>query len=104
MGPQLSHAFRGGWFVLEVGYPSYQVPAWKYLLNKTQPWITPSIFENTGNDDVIDEYTFGHMQDERTALNVLENHWQTWIVEDDFRQMKAVGLNHVRYARFLSWP
>jgi len=27
----------------------------------------------------------------------LENHWQTWIVEDDFKQIKAAGLNHVRY-------
>ena len=66
---------------------------------KIQPWITPSIFENTGNDDILDEYTFGQMQTERTALSVLENHWGTWIVEDDFRQMKAVGLNHVRYVR-----
>lgn len=40
------------------------------------------------------------MQDQQTALNVLKNHWQTWIVEDDFRQMKAFGLNHVRYAWF----
>lgn len=37
------------------------------------------------------------MQDRQQALNVLENHWNTWIVEDDFRQMKAAGLNHVRY-------
>ncbi|KAF9647958.1 glycoside hydrolase [Thelephora ganbajun] len=67
----------GGWFVLE-------------------PWITPSIFENTGNDAIVDEYTFGQMQNRQDALRVLENHWQTWIVEDDFRQIRAAGLNHVR--------
>ena len=37
------------------------------------------------------------MQSPQEALSVLENHWQTWIVEDDFRQIKAAGLNHVRY-------
>jgi len=66
-------------------------------LDGTQPWITPSIFENTGNDAIVDEYTFGQMQDRQNALRVLETHWQTWIVEDDFRQIKAAGLNHVRY-------
>ncbi|KAI0749793.1 glycoside hydrolase [Daedaleopsis nitida] len=67
----------GGWFVLE-------------------PWITPSIFENTDNADIIDEYTFGQMQDHDHALNVLQNHWDTWITEDDFAAIKAAGLNHVR--------
>lgn len=73
----------------------------EHLLNEFQPWITPSIFENTGNDDILDEYTFGQMQNPQTALSVLENHWQTWIVEDDFKQMKSVGLNHVRCVQSL---
>ncbi|KAJ7637744.1 glycoside hydrolase family 5 protein [Mycena polygramma] len=67
----------GGWFVLE-------------------PWITPSIFQNTGNDAIVDEYTFGAMQDSATALGVLQNHWETWITEDDFVAIAAAGLNHVR--------
>ncbi|KAI0722610.1 glycoside hydrolase [Earliella scabrosa] len=67
----------GGWFVLE-------------------PWITPSIFENTNNPDIIDEYTFGQMQDRDQALSVLQNHWETWITEDDFAAIKDAGLNHVR--------
>ena len=41
------------------------------------------------------------MQNRQGALSVLENHWQTWIVEGDFKQIKAVGLNHVRYVRSL---
>jgi len=44
------------------------------------------------------------MQDRQQALNVLENHWKTWIVEDDFRQMKAAGLNHVRYVLVVPAP
>ncbi|KAI0719308.1 glycoside hydrolase [Cerioporus squamosus] len=67
----------GGWFVLE-------------------PWITPSIFENTNNSDIIDEYTFGQLQDSDHALSVLQDHWETWITEDDFVAIKAAGLNHVR--------
>ncbi|KAJ7274414.1 glycoside hydrolase family 5 protein [Mycena haematopus] len=67
----------GGWFVLE-------------------PWITPSIFQNTNNDAIVDEFTFGSMQDSATALSVLQNHWATWITEDDFAAIAAAGLNHVR--------
>ncbi|OSD06598.1 glycoside hydrolase family 5 protein [Trametes coccinea BRFM310] len=67
----------GGWFVLE-------------------PWITPSIFENTNNSDIVDEYTFGQMLDSGYALDVLQNHWDTWITEDDFIAINAAGLNHVR--------
>ncbi|KAG9314106.1 glycoside hydrolase family 5 protein [Chiua virens] len=67
----------GGWLVLE-------------------PWITPSIFDNTGNDAIVDEWTFGQYQDHNTALTVLQNHWNTWITEDDFAAIAAAGLNHVR--------
>ncbi|CAK5269394.1 unnamed protein product [Mycena citricolor] len=67
----------GGWFVLE-------------------PWITPSIFNNTGNANIIDEFTFGSMQDPKTALTTLTKHWETWITEADFIAIAAAGLNHVR--------
>ncbi|KAF8656255.1 hypothetical protein AX16_002691 [Volvariella volvacea WC 439] len=67
----------GGWLVLE-------------------PWITPSIFEDTGNEDIVDEYTFGQLMDRDTAVSILRNHWETWITEDDFIAIKAAGLTHVR--------
>lgn len=67
----------GGWFVLE-------------------PWITPSIFNNTNNTAIVDEYTFGQLQDFPTALDVLQQHWDTWITEDDFIAIAAAGLTHVR--------
>ncbi|KAJ7931496.1 glycoside hydrolase family 5 protein [Mycena leptocephala] len=51
---------------------------------------------NTGNDAIVDEYTFGGMQDPATALSVLQNHWETWITQDDFAAIAAAGLNHVR--------
>ncbi|OAX40064.1 glycoside hydrolase family 5 protein [Rhizopogon vinicolor AM-OR11-026] len=67
----------GGWLVLE-------------------PWITPSIFDNTGNPDIVDEWTFGQYYDRATATSVLQNHWNTWITESDFADIAAAGLNHVR--------
>ncbi|EPQ32365.1 uncharacterized protein PFL1_00561 [Pseudozyma flocculosa PF-1] len=59
-----------------------------------EPWITPSLFDNTGDNRVIDEYTFG--QYASNAEGRLQNHWNSFITEDDFRQIAAAGLNHVR--------
>jgi len=67
----------GGWLVLE-------------------PWITPSLFDNTGNSAIVDEWTFGKLQSKSTASAVLKSHWDTWITESDFAAIAAAGLNHVR--------
>ncbi|KIK63051.1 glycoside hydrolase family 5 protein [Collybiopsis luxurians FD-317 M1] len=67
----------GGWFVLE-------------------PWITPSIFQATNDTSIIDEYTLGMNTNYNDTLAVLQNHWDTWITEDDFAAISAAGLNHVR--------
>ena len=87
---------RGGWFVLEVrchfNYIQSRLP--DFLL--IQPWITPGIFEDTGNDDIVDEYTFGQLLNSSYAQNILQRHWDTWIIEDDFKAIKAAGLTHVR--------
>lgn len=42
-----------------------------------QPWITPSVFESTGNDNIVDEFTLGQLLDGQTALTMLNNHWST---------------------------
>ncbi|KAI0756357.1 exo-beta-1,3-glucanase [Daedaleopsis nitida] len=67
----------GGWLVLE-------------------PWITPSLFDNTGNTAIVDEWTFGQLQSKQAAQAALKNHWDTWITEQDFIDIAAAGLNHVR--------
>ncbi|KIP08203.1 glycoside hydrolase family 5 protein [Phlebiopsis gigantea 11061_1 CR5-6] len=67
----------GGWFVLE-------------------PWITPSIFESLNDSNIVDEYTLGQNIAPDVALPILQNHWATWITEDDFKAIAAAGLNHVR--------
>ncbi|KAF8886923.1 glycoside hydrolase family 5 protein [Infundibulicybe gibba] len=61
-----------------------------------EPWITPSLFDNTGNPQIIDEWTFGQFQDRNTAAAALRAHWDTWITEADFKAIAAAGLNHVR--------
>jgi len=67
----------GGWLVLE-------------------PWITPSLFDNTGNSEIVDEWTFSSLQSNSVAQSALQNHWDTWITEQDFSDIAAAGLNHVR--------
>ena len=67
----------GGWFVLE-------------------PWITPSIFEATNNNAIVDEFTLTQALGPDAASSVLTSHWNTWITQDDFNQIAAAGLNHVR--------
>lgn len=62
----------GGWLVLE-------------------PWITPSLFENTGNEAIVDEYTFGKLQDPAVAKAKLQAHWDTFITELDFIQIANAG-------------
>ncbi|KAF8481707.1 exo-1-3-beta-glucanase [Russula ochroleuca] len=67
----------GGWLVIE-------------------PWITPSLFDNTGNTNIVDEWTFGQLQDRTVAEKTLKAHWDSWITEADFAAIAAAGLNHVR--------
>lgn len=52
-----------------------------------EPWITPSLFDNTGDDRVIDEYTFGkYISDVGSRL---ESHWSSFYSESDFSQVRA---------------
>lgn len=67
----------GGWFVLE-------------------PWITPKLFSDTGDDSIVDEYTFTQKLGKTEALRRLKSHWATWITQPDFEEIAKVGLNHVR--------
>lgn len=61
-----------------------------------EPWITPKIFTDTGDDAVVDEYTYGGKYGAKEAAARLKTHWDTWITEDDFSTIASYGLNHVR--------
>lgn len=70
----------GGWLVLE-------------------PYITPSLFEIFQAPDAqkpVDEYHFTQVLGKDQSLQILTNHWDTWITEDDFQNMQQAGLNFVR--------
>ncbi|ORX36670.1 glycoside hydrolase superfamily [Kockovaella imperatae] len=67
----------GGWLVLE-------------------KWLMPELFNETGNASIIDEWTWGEYQPRDQAESLMKQHWETWITEDDFRQIAALGLTHVR--------
>jgi len=73
-GDKVRGVNTGGWFVLE-------------------PWITPSIFEGNAAKD---EYTFTQILGKDAAKSRLQQHWNSWITQDDFNQMAKAGLNHVR--------
>ncbi|KAF2865103.1 glycoside hydrolase superfamily [Massariosphaeria phaeospora] len=67
----------GGWLVVE-------------------PWITPSIFDNSGNQDITDEYTLGQKLGHDAALQILRKHWDTWATWEDFSKIARSGFNLVR--------
>ena len=49
------------------------------------------MFDNTGNPNIVDEWTFGLYQDPGVALATLTQHWHTWITESDFAAIAAAG-------------
>lgn len=66
----------GGWLVLE-------------------PWITPSIFESAGGA-AVDEWTLCETLGTNKCRDVLSKHWNSFVGQDDFHQIAAAGMNHVR--------
>ncbi|PWN34494.1 putative EXG1-exo-beta-1,3-glucanase, major isoform [Meira miltonrushii] len=99
--PKINLAGRGETKMLE----KRQQPGFNYGSSKVrgvniggwlvaEPWITPSLFDDTGDSRVIDEWTFGEYVSD--AASRLEHHWATFYTESDFAQIAAAGLNHVR--------
>lgn len=62
----------GGWFVLE-------------------GWMTPDLFDGV---DGSDETAF--MEQKPDALNEIENHWDTFITEEDFQFLQLHGIEYIR--------
>lgn len=67
-----------------------------------EPFINPSLFltfnETSGNasDIPVDEYHYTKQLGKAEAYNRLSKHWDTWINETDFQEMKDYGINMVR--------
>ena len=58
-----------------------------------EPWVTPSLFAATGatNETELQTVMGSVAYNER-----IRQHYETFITEDDFRRMAAIGLNAVR--------
>jgi glucan 1,3-beta-glucosidase len=68
----------GGWLVLE-------------------PFITPHVFEKSvTNGTVKDEWELCERLGPDKAKETLENHYKSFITEEDFKKMAEMGFNHVR--------
>lgn len=80
----------GGWLVLEVS-PGTDLHLIRPRSFQSQPWISPSLFENTGDGRVVDEWTFNQYQSKSVAKMTLKRHWDTWITEKDFAEIAAAG-------------
>ncbi|KAL2866457.1 putative exo-beta-1,3-glucanase [Aspergillus lucknowensis] len=65
-----------------------------------EPFISPSMFEGYSND-VIDEYTLTKELGD-SAAEKLEQHYATFITEQDFAEIRDAGLDHVRI-QFSYW-
>jgi glucan 1,3-beta-glucosidase len=64
----------GGWLVLE-------------------EWIVPSLFQQVGNNRIVDEWTWGQYGGSTTLL---QNHWDTWLTQTDLKNLKNAGITHIR--------
>ncbi len=58
-----------------------------------EKWISPEVFTDTNAND---EYTLGLALGKDKATARLKRHRETWITDDDFKWMRARGLNAVR--------
>ncbi|KAI0785873.1 glycoside hydrolase superfamily [Abortiporus biennis] len=65
----------GGWFVLE-------------------PFISPSIYQN--NPGASDEWSLSTILSGKNNMSVLEDHYNTFITEEDIAQIAGAGLNWLR--------
>lgn len=66
----------GGWLVLE-------------------PWLSPGLFD-AAPDGAVDEWTYTEILGQDEAKARLIGHWDTFITEQDFFDIAAAGMNHVR--------
>jgi glucan 1,3-beta-glucosidase len=64
----------------------------------TEPFIVPALYEKYYNTSSrpIDEWTLSQAMANANALSDLEEHYKTFITEEDFAQIAGAGLNFVR--------
>lgn len=58
-----------------------------------EKWMDSSIFDKYA-PNAVDEWTF--CQQASNPASALQDHWNSWITEDDFKTLASVKANHVR--------
>jgi glucan 1,3-beta-glucosidase len=61
-----------------------------------EPFITPSLFNYDSDLGIIDEWTLSSHLGPSQAASTIENHYATFVTEQDFASMANAGLDHVR--------
>ena len=65
-----------------------------------EPWITPSLFYQFQNRSVqttaIDSYRFCEVLEGKEANRQLQNHWNTFVTENDLKTLADFGINSIR--------
>ncbi|KAF2848622.1 glycoside hydrolase family 5 protein [Plenodomus tracheiphilus IPT5] len=88
--PKLSDSFKYG----KTPIRGVNVGGWLNL----EPFITPSFFENFGSrDGVVDEWTLLTKLGPAKAKSTLEQHYSTFITKRTFSEIRAAGIDHVRF-------
>ncbi|KAI7151717.1 hypothetical protein KC316_g14929, partial [Hortaea werneckii] len=59
----------------------------------TEPWMTPSLFEDT---DTEDEWHLCAQLGKDQCLETLQDHWENFYTRDDLVAIKRAGLNSIR--------
>ncbi|TRM62675.1 glycoside hydrolase family 5 protein [Schizophyllum amplum] len=66
-----------------------------------EPFIAPALYEPYVNNTTpaVDEWTLcQNMRDSDGGIDLMEEHYKSFITEQDFAQIAGAGLNHVRIA------
>ncbi|KAF4631752.1 hypothetical protein G7Y89_g6378 [Cudoniella acicularis] len=61
-----------------------------------EPWIASTEWSNMGCGSYASEFDCVSGLGQTQANTVFQNHWNTWITQDDISQMQSYGLNTIR--------
>ena len=85
----------GTWIPKNVYLPRSRSHLFRFV---TEPFIVPGLYEQYTNGTAgpsVDEFTLSQNMGDRVA-EIMEEHYQTFITEEDFMLMADAGLNWIR--------
>jgi glucan 1,3-beta-glucosidase len=88
--PKLKDEFKYG----KMPIRGVNVGGWLNL----EPFITPSYFSRYGSkENIVDEWTFLNNLGPAKAKDTLEKHYSSFITKESFSEIRAAGMDHVRF-------